>query len=71
LSVASSEKTDGRGDGRTATDWQVVDAHTVMLRAERSGTGNGRTYTVTIACADGAGGTSRQLVTVTVPKNQK
>jgi len=71
LSVASSEKTDGKGDGRTATDWQVIDAHGLWLRAERSGTGNGRTYTVTVACTDRVGGTSTRSVTVTVPKSQK
>jgi uncharacterized protein len=71
LSVASSEPTDGRGDGRTATDWKVVDPHHVLLRAERSGTGKGRTYTVGIACTDGNGYTGTQNVTVTVPKSQK
>jgi uncharacterized repeat protein (TIGR01451 family) len=71
LSVASSEQTDGRGDGRTATDWEVVGDHAVMLRAERSGTGNGRTYTVTTACTDRAGGETTKTVAVAVPKSQK
>ncbi len=71
LTVTSSETTDGRGDGHTATDWQVIDARSVLLRSERSGTGNGRTYTVTIACTDGAGGTSRQRVTIAVPKSRR
>jgi len=71
LSVGSSEPTDGRGDGSTATDWQVVSPHQLLLRAERAGTGSGRVYTVTIACSDSAGNVSRQSVTVTVPKNQK
>ena len=71
LTVSSSEPTDGRGDGRTATDWQVIDAHRVLLRAERSGTASGRTYTIGITCSDGAGNRSVQNLFVTVPKSQK
>jgi uncharacterized protein len=70
LSVASSEPTDGRGDGRTATDWQVVDSRSVLLRAERAGRGSGRVYTVTVTCTDRAGGSSRQATTVSVPKSR-
>src|SRR6185503_15245651 len=47
LTVASNEPPDGKGDGHTSPDWQVVDDHHVLLRAERSGRGNGRVYTVT------------------------
>src|SRR5689334_6007828 len=36
LSVSSNEPTDGPGDGHTAPDWEVVDAHHVLLRAERA-----------------------------------
>lgn len=48
------------------TDYQIVDAHTVRLRAERLGTGGGRVYTITVNC----GGSTGQ-VTVTVPHSQK
>ena len=58
LSVASNEPINGLGDGDTAPDWLVVNAHLVQLRAERSGTGTGRIYTVTVTCTDQAG---RQL----------
>lgn len=70
LSVTSSEPINGLGDGDTAPDWQVIDAHHVLLRAERSGKGNGRTYTITVTCADGSGHTVVRTVTVKVPKNQ-
>jgi len=71
LSVIGNERGDGRGDGHTATDWQVIDAHNVLLRAERSGTGSGRTYTIGITCADSSGKPGTKNVFVTVPKSQK
>jgi uncharacterized repeat protein (TIGR01451 family) len=70
LNVTSSEPTDGRGDGHTATDWNVVDPHHVALRAERAGSGNGRTYTIGITCSDANGAATTQNVFVTVPKSQ-
>ena len=71
LSVTSNEPVTGPGQGLaglTAPDWQVVDAHRVRLRAERSLRGSGRIYTITIRATDTAGGTSTQQVTVTVPR---
>jgi CSLREA domain-containing protein len=70
LSVSSNEPINGTGDGNTSPDWQVVDAHHVMLRAERSGNGVGRIYTITITCSDNKGNTSTNTVTVTVPHDQ-
>ncbi len=70
LGVASNEPVNGTGDGDTSPDWTVVDNHQVQLRAERSGTGTGRVYTVTITCTDAAGRSSIQPVTVTVPHSQ-
>lgn len=70
LTVSSNEPTDGTGDGHTATDWTVVDAHHVQLRAERSGSGNGRIYTITITCKDSSNNTSTKTVIVTVPHNK-
>lgn len=43
----------------------------VKLRAERSGTGKGRIYTITVTATDSAGNAARTTVTVTVPMNQK
>lgn len=70
LSVASNEPVDGEDDGNTSPDWIVVDSHNVKLRAERSGVGTGRIYTVTITCTDQAGRSSSQAVTVNVPLSQ-
>jgi hypothetical protein len=69
-SVTSNEPVDGLGDGDTSPDWQIVDAHHVSLRAERSGTGTGRVYKITITCTDGGGHTSTKTVLVTVPMSQ-
>ena len=67
LSISSNESVNGTGDGNTATDWEVVNAHQVRLRAERSGHGNGRVYTITITATDSHGNTSNQSVSVRVP----
>ncbi|HEY8646916.1 MAG TPA: carboxypeptidase-like regulatory domain-containing protein, partial [Gaiellaceae bacterium] len=68
-SVTSSEPVDGLGDGDTSPDWILTGPLTLQLRAERSGTGPGRTYTITVACKDAAGNSSHADVTVTVPHN--
>jgi hypothetical protein len=57
------------GDGNTEPDIEIVDGHHVRLRAERSGDGEGRVYTITIICKDAAQNTSQTTVTVVVPKN--
>jgi uncharacterized protein len=67
LSVSSNEPVNGDGDGNTSPDWVVIDPHHVQLRAERSGTGEGRTYIITITCTDSAGNSSTETVTATVP----
>lgn len=66
LTVSSNEPVNGTGDGNTSPDWVVVDAHHVQLRAERSGNGDGRVYTITITCRDSAGNTASSTATVTV-----
>ena len=67
VNVVSNEPIDGTGDGDTAPDWQIVDAHHVRLRAERAGRGSGRAYTITITCSDSGSSTSTS-VAVAVPK---
>jgi hypothetical protein len=54
--------------GLTSPDWEIVDAHHVRLRAERSIKGDGRVYTIRITAADAAGGTATAQLTVTVPR---
>jgi hypothetical protein len=71
LSVSSNEPVNGTGDGDSAPDWEIIDAHHIRLRAERAGKGTGRVYTITITCSDGSGTPVSRSVTVTVPKNQR
>jgi hypothetical protein len=54
--------------GLTSPDWEIVDAHHVLLRAERSSKGDGRVYTIRILARDAAGGSAAQELTVTVPR---
>jgi hypothetical protein len=64
LNVSSNEPT-----GRTGSDWEIVDAHHVRLRAARSGRSGDRLYTITIAVKDVHGNLSTQNVTVRVPQS--
>ncbi len=70
LSVTSNEPVNSTDDGNTEPDWEVVDAHTVRLRAERSGIGTGRVYTITVTVVDGSGNSSTGSVQVYVPLSQ-
>jgi len=59
------------GDGRTIGDIRVdADGH-VFLRAERSGTGTGRVYTITCDAVDRCGNVTTRSVTVTVPHDRE
>lgn len=69
LSIASNEPDNGLGDGDTANDTVIAGPMLASLRAERSGKGTGRIYTITVEAKDGAGNTSTGTVTVSVPKN--
>jgi predicted extracellular nuclease len=70
VSVTSNEPDNGLGDGDTPDDIVVVNGTTFQLRAERSGTGEGRVYTVTYRATDGCGNSSLATATVTVPHDK-
>jgi len=72
LDVHSNEPVNGNGDGRTSPDWVITGDHTLMLRAERSGYGGGRVYSITILAMDAANNLSEPLIVrVEVPKSMR
>ncbi len=71
VAVESNEPEDGTGDGSTSPDWEITGDLTLNLRAERSGSGTGRIYTITVQCGDASGNVTTGIVTVLVPKNKK
>jgi uncharacterized repeat protein (TIGR01451 family) len=68
--VTANEAVNGPGDGNTSPDWQIIGDLIVNLRAERSGAGSGRQYTVTTECKDASGNTTSAAVKVLVPLSQ-
>ena len=61
LSVSSNES-------GAESDWEIVDAHHVRLRAVRSARGGERLYTIVITAYDVHGNVSSRNVTVRVPR---
>jgi len=68
--VTQDEVTNGLGDGDTAVDAIINDDGTVLLRAERSGTGDGRIYHIAFTASD-LEGSSSGVVDVCVPHSKK
>ncbi|HYY99628.1 MAG TPA: hypothetical protein VE642_13595, partial [Pyrinomonadaceae bacterium] len=73
-SITSSEPDDGLGDGDAPNDIQGAafgaDDREFLLRAERSGKGSGRVYTVTYRARDAAGNTTTVSTQVSVPHDR-
>ena len=68
IGVTSSESGDSQGSGRASPDWLITGAHTVSLRAERSGKGQSRMYSIMIQASDASGNLSAiTRATVSVP----
>ena len=59
FAITGDEPVNGLGDGDTAPDWAVQAAGAsvanVLVRAERSGLGDGRLYTISARATDRAG----------------
>jgi hypothetical protein len=74
VSITSSEPDNGLGDGDTPNDVQGAafgtDDREFLLRAERSGRGGGRVYTVTYQARDAAGNTATVSARVRVPHDR-
>ncbi|HEX8156389.1 MAG TPA: vWA domain-containing protein [Solirubrobacteraceae bacterium] len=70
-SVTQDEPLNGLGDGDTSPDAKTApSSNSVFVRAERSGTGDGRVYRIAFKASDGRGGTCGGVVTVGVPHDQ-
>jgi hypothetical protein len=69
--VTSDEPDSGTGQGNTTSDIVIgADCKSVQLRAERSGNGNGRVYTITLKVADASNNVATATFKVTVPHSQ-
>jgi len=60
----------GNGDGNTTNDIVIVDDHTLKLRAERDGGGNGRVYQVHFRVQDQAGNRQDGVCSFVVPHDE-
>ena len=54
------------GNQGTAADWQIVDAHHLLLRADK-----GNVYTITITSMDGNGNRASKSLVIVVPHDQR
>jgi predicted extracellular nuclease len=70
VSATSNEPDNGDDDGDTVNDIVKVDDTHFKLRAERSGIGTGRIYTITYKVTDACGNETTQSATVRVPLSQ-
>ena len=69
--ITQDEPTNGTGDGDTSPDGDGVGTDTAQIRAERSGTGDGRVYEISFTADDGNGGMCTGMVSVGVPHDKK
>ena len=67
VSVTSNEPDNGLDDGDTPNDIVIIGDNAFQLRAERSGIGEGRIYTITYEATDACGNSTVATATVTVP----
>jgi hypothetical protein len=70
VGVTSNEAENGNGDGNTSPDWRLTGDLSLNLRAERSGNGVGRIYTVTVECTDQNSNQTASTVEVAVALSQ-
>jgi len=68
--ITQDEPVNGLGDGDTSPDGFGIGASLALLRAERSGTRNGRVYVVSFSASNSTGGTCTGKVAVGVPHDQ-
>jgi hypothetical protein len=69
--ISQDEPVTGGGSGNTAFDALGVGLSTAQVRAERSGTGDGRVYRIAFDATDGKGGSCSGSVKVEVPHDNR
>ena len=67
ISITSNESENDLGDGNTEHDWLITGPLRAQLRAERSGLGSDRIYTIVIRVTDKSGNSTTGVTTVCVP----
>ncbi len=70
ISVTSNEPDNSLGDGDAENDIVILNDTSFSLRAERSGLGDGRVYTVTYEATDECGNSAVKSAEVRVPKSR-
>lgn len=68
--IFQDEETNAEGDGNTAIDGFGVGTRTAQVRAERSGTGDGRVYHIGFSATVAGGSSCSGAVTVEVPHDK-
>lgn len=71
--ITQDERVNELGDGDSSPDAVIQDdavADTALIRAERSGTGNGQVYQINFTASDGVG-SCQGVVQVAVPHSRK
>jgi hypothetical protein len=71
VSISSNEDDDSKGGGHTKNDIKIDNDGSIYLRAERSGRGTSRVYTITYQAVDDSGNVTVGSATVTVPHDQR
>lgn len=71
LSVTSSEPDNNDGDGNTNGDIMIDGDGSIYLRAERTGRGDSRIYTITYQAVDDSGNVAVDSATITVSHDQR
>ncbi|MHC4498106.1 MAG: right-handed parallel beta-helix repeat-containing protein [Planctomycetota bacterium] len=70
VSITMNEDDDAKGNGHRSDDIRVKPDGSIYLRAERSGKGTGRIYTITYRAVDDSGNVTQKSTAVTVPHNR-
>jgi stress response protein SCP2 len=70
-SITCDEDADAPGSGKKGqADWEITGDLTAKVRAERSGKGDGRTYTLLVSATDASGNVEYWTLTVDVAHDQ-